>query len=243
MPIFAISIALQVACIAHVVRTGRDRIWLLAIIFLPMAGVLAYILVEILPEILGGRTTRTLSAKIERGIDPGRSVRERRRAVELADTAENRRLLAEALLDADCFDEAADVFRSALVGLHADDPALLYGLARAEGGRGHYDAALEALDQSTASSRESLDRTMFKAICLEQLGRLDEAHALYAAIVDRYPGEEARCRLAGLLAANGQQDQAQNLYAEILQRAKLADRHYRRTQTAWIERARQALAG
>jgi len=44
-----LSLAVQVGLIAHVIKTGRSMIWILAIAFLPLAGALAYVVVEILP--------------------------------------------------------------------------------------------------------------------------------------------------------------------------------------------------
>ena len=41
---FVISIALQLLCIVHVFRTGRNTAWIMAIAFLPMVGVLAYLI-------------------------------------------------------------------------------------------------------------------------------------------------------------------------------------------------------
>lgn len=244
MPIYAISILVQVVCVAHIIRTGRDRIWLYAVVFLPLAGVIAYLLVEILPSMLGGRTAHRLSSQVQRQVDPGRGIRARKRALELADTTENRRLLAEEFLGAGQFGEAANLYEDTLVGIHRDDPALLFGLARARAGEGNYARCLVALDEIAAAGTgpETIERRLFRAICLERLGRTDEARAHYAAIADRYPGEEARCRYARLLAANGQKDEARRLYEEIMRRAKLGNRHYRRAQQQWIDHARQALA-
>lgn len=244
MPIFAISILFQVVCIAHIIRTGRDRIWIYVVVFLPAAGILAYLLVEVLPSLFRGRAATRISGEIRRQVDPGRDIRARRRALEVADTTENRRQLGEALIKAGQYDEAAELYERTLVGIHRDDPALLFGLARARAGRGDYATCLEALDElaKTQTGAEPVERRLFRAICLEHLGRADEARAQYAAIADRYPGEEARCRYATSLAANGQSDEARQVYEEILRRAKLAPSHYRRAQQPWIDQARRALA-
>ena len=244
MPIFGVSILFQILCVVHIIRTGRDRIWIFVVIFLPAAGILAYLLVEVLPSLFRGRTATRFSGEIRRQVDPGRDIRARRRALEVADTAENRRQLGEALLETGQYDEAATLYEQSLVGIHRDDPALLFGLARARVGQGDYAACLQSLDALAEGQRgdEPVERRLFRAICLEHLGRSDEARTIYAAIADRYPGEEARYRYACSLAASGHAEGARQIYEEILRRSKLAPSHYRRAQQSWIDQARRALA-
>ena len=50
MLFFVATIILQVVCVAHLVRGGRNQLWLLAIMFLPIAGSLAYVFMEVLPD-------------------------------------------------------------------------------------------------------------------------------------------------------------------------------------------------
>ena len=58
MPYFLITLALQAVFAVHCIRTGRNTIWIWVIVLLPLAGVIAYIIAEILPELFGSRTAR-----------------------------------------------------------------------------------------------------------------------------------------------------------------------------------------
>jgi hypothetical protein len=40
-----LTIAVDAALIAHVIKTGRSWLWITAILFLPLAGALAYVAV------------------------------------------------------------------------------------------------------------------------------------------------------------------------------------------------------
>src|SRR5450631_2971557 len=80
--IFILTLAVQAALIIHVIKTGRNNLWIWAIALLPAAGSLAYIGVEILPEIFGGRTARRTKASMQRIIDPDRDLRQAAAAVE-----------------------------------------------------------------------------------------------------------------------------------------------------------------
>lgn len=44
------TILLRIVCVAHVVRTGAKQIWLFAIMLLPIAGSIAYVIVVVIPS-------------------------------------------------------------------------------------------------------------------------------------------------------------------------------------------------
>ena len=92
MPLIVIlSIAIQAVLIAHVIKTGRNMLWILAIFFLPPAGPIAYVAVEILPELFGGRTARRAKSGMQRMIDPNRDLRRASVEVEVSGNVDARR--------------------------------------------------------------------------------------------------------------------------------------------------------
>ena len=46
-----LSIAIQAALIVHAIKTGRNTLWIWAIALLPPLGPIAYVAVELLPEL------------------------------------------------------------------------------------------------------------------------------------------------------------------------------------------------
>jgi hypothetical protein len=240
MPYLLIPI-LQIICVVHVVRTGRPFMWIYILLFLPGLGVIAYVVVEILPGLFGSRTARGLHSTAISALDPGRELRRRREALEEADTVDNRRLLAEALVAADQHAEALALYRGILTGIHADDPGMLLGMARAAYGAGQFDVARRTVLQlgETSPRYQPVEAQLLHAMALEALGRDDEAAGDYAALVIHAPGEEVRCRYALLLQRKGDRSAAQTLFDEILTRSRRAPRHYRRQQSEWIDIARR----
>src|SRR5437588_6894735 len=89
---------LQILCLVHAFKTGRDRMWIYILLFLPGIGMIAYGVVELLPGLFRSRTAQGLQRQAMRQFDPGRELRQRYVALEEADTVENRRLLAEELV-------------------------------------------------------------------------------------------------------------------------------------------------
>jgi len=87
-------------------------------------------------------------------------------------------------------------------------------------------SVLDALPKVTGQS--DLDRTsLLQARILEDMGRSEEALELYSGVMDRLPGDEARCRYAALLLKVGRRGEAQRVLEEVEQRLKYVDRHTR----------------
>ena len=139
MPILGLlGAVLYFGCIFHAIKTGRINHWLMILVLLPGVGSLAYLFFEALPEAQNSRTGRKVVAKVTDALDPDRAMREHAANLETADTAENKRLLAEECIKRGQWDDAIELYRSALVEPLASDPALLMGLARGLFGKGDF---------------------------------------------------------------------------------------------------------
>jgi hypothetical protein len=242
MPILGILLlCAQIACAVHAGRTGRPFFWIYLIIFVPMMGMLAYIAVELIPEWVGSRTARRAASGFGRALDPGRAVRQAERLMTMTPTTENKATLAEAYLGAQRIDEAVSLYRETLTGIHASDPALMQGLARALFQRGDFAETEQTLDRLRAANPEyqSAEGHLLYARSLEEQGKVDAALREYAALAPYYPGQEARCRYAMLLDKAGEHRDAQKLYREICQSYEMSPRHARRLQREWYEIARR----
>jgi hypothetical protein len=70
MPLMIVAeLALQVLCLIHALRTGRDRMWVYVVILLPAVGSLAYAICELLPELIGPRLPQDIAKAARRAID------------------------------------------------------------------------------------------------------------------------------------------------------------------------------
>ena len=245
MPILAVVVILfQVLCAVHVVRTGRPLYWIFIIVIAPFIGCLIYLIAEMLPEMMRGRTAARVKTGLATAIDPHRELRELSDRLDTADTADNRRALAEALLERGQHDEAMRLYREAMVGVHQDDPALMQGLAKAQFASGQFARALLTLDQLQAAHPryQSTDAHLLYARCLEGEGKRDEALAEYANLVGYYPGPEAKCRYASLLQEAGQSVQARSIFQDVVKSAERSGPAFMRAQREWVELARRSLS-
>ena len=65
---FIISLLIQVLLIVHCIRTGRNTLWIWAIALLPLAGPIAYVLVEIMPALFQSSGTRRAVRGVRRAL-------------------------------------------------------------------------------------------------------------------------------------------------------------------------------
>ncbi|MFA5966631.1 MAG: tetratricopeptide repeat protein [Sphingomonas sp.] len=243
MILYIALLLVQITCIVDVIRNGRSQLWILALIFLPVASTVAYVIVEVLPGMKGNRHVRTVRAKAVAAIDPDREVRAARSALDLADTVANRIRLADALTALGKHGEALPLYREA-VAMGPADLRTGEKLARAEFETGDATGALATLDANRpATAQSDRDRqALLRARILDQLGRKDEALAIFADIVTRLPGEEARCRYAALLIEQGRSKEAQAVLEEVESRMKRLDRHRRAAEADMYRWAMEQLA-
>jgi len=234
----------QVLCVIHVVRTGRPYWWIFLIVMVPLVGILVYLIVEMLPGVLGSRGTRQAVAGAAKVFDPGRGLREARRQLQISPGAQNKAALANELLLAGQPESSAALYREALTGIHETDPALMLGLARALfalGDAHETQVTLERLREANPGYA-SPDGHLLYARSLEQQGNTDAALYEYAALVPYYAGQEARARYALLLEKTGRVDEAQKIFEEIRQSIDYGPRHQYREQREWYELAKKHLA-
>ena len=229
MILYLLVLAIQVACVVDVIRNGRNQLWIMALVFLPGASTIAYVLIEVLPRIQGNRHVRTMRAQVEARLDPERDLRAARDALGLADTIANQIRVGDALSTLDRYDEAVPLYRAAIDRSPDADPRTEAKLARALFETGESREALTLLDAITPPSTQSdRDRLMLlRARVLTELGDAEAALSLYADIVTRMPGEEARCRYAALLLDQGYEARARTVLEEVEARMKRLDRTQR----------------
>jgi hypothetical protein len=244
MTYLIISIAIQVALIIHCIRTGRSTLWIWAIALLPLAGPIAYVLVEIIPALFTSRGTRRAMRNVGRALDPGQDLRRFEADAKLSGDVASRQRYALELTRQGRPLEAVAVFRQALTGLYEFDPNLMLGLAQAQFAGGAFADARTTLDLLIAHNPEfrSPDGHLLYARALAAEGNLDKSLEEFAVLGKYSSGAEVPLRHAQVLRAAGRNDDARRVLLELLEHARHAPRHYRRMQQEWLSSAERELA-
>ena len=245
MPILLIvSVALQIACGVHVVRSGRQLYWLWILFIGSYIAVAVYVLVAVIPDLRNDPRSRRAARNVLHTFDPQRRKREIQQQLEIADTIENRRALAEESMRLGDYANAAELYRSVLTGVYKDDAAFLLGLARAQAGMEDFPAARATLDTLFGAhpNFRHNDAELLRARVLEADGQIDAALDHYRELASSYPGEEARYRYGLLLKRRERFGEARSVFRDMEKRARNAPRYYRKKEASWLDAAKRELA-
>lgn len=244
MLLLILMYAVQALLIIHVIKTGRNFLWVWVLLLLPFGiGALAYLAVEVLPELFRSRTAQRASRGFKRAMDPGADLRRYENEARVTGNVASRQRYAAELVRHQRYDQAIEQYRQALTGLYEHDPNLMLGLAQAQFGKGDVRATRETLDELIRENPtfRSPDGHLLYARALAAEGNVPKALEEYRVLVPAYPGAEAAVRYAQLLEAQGERAEAQRVARELLEQARIAPGHYRRAQREWLEAARKLL--
>jgi hypothetical protein len=243
--LFIVSLLIQAGFIIHVIKTGRNQLWIWVLIIpgLAFAGILAYLVVEILPDLFRSRAAQRTARGFRKAMDPGADLRRYESEARVAGNVASRQRYAQELLRHGRYDQAIVQYREALTGLYEHDPNLMLGLAQAQFAKGEAAAARATLDELIRLNPDfrSPEGHLLYARSLEAEGNVQKALEEYRVLAPSYPGAEASVRYAQLLQAQGRHAEAQQVARELLEQARIAPGHYRRAQRPWLEAAQRLL--
>lgn len=243
MPVslFVLGIIIQVVLVVHVIKTGRNQIWIWVLALLSYVGIIAYIAAELIPELLQSRTAQRTARGFRKAMDPEGDLRRLENEARVGGNVASRQRYGDELVRHGRYDEAIAQYRSALTGLYEHDPNLMLGIARAQFGKGDAPAARATLDELIRLNPEfrSPDGHLLYARALEAEGNIAKALDEYQVLAPSYPGAEAAVRYAQLLQAQGRREDAKKVARELLEQARIAPAHYRKAQKSWLDAAQR----
>ena len=243
MPLFILSILLQIALVVHIVRTGRNTTWIWIVVMLPLAGSVAYFLLEVLPDLMKSATGRSVSRKLSKSSDPVKDLKEAISDYSVTDTIERSMNLAGEFLKKEMYPEARSLYEKCLHEMQENDPALMHGLAQAEFGLEKYEAACETLESLIKLNPEfkNPDAHLLYAQVQEALGNEDAAMHEFEVLHGYYPGPEASYRYALLCKKLGNAELAAEIFTGIVGNAKNASKQYSAIHRRWLRLAESEL--
>jgi len=243
MPLFFLfSIAAQVICGIHAVKTGRER-WLFVIIFFSFAGCLIYFFIEMLPDLRHQPVALKAGSGLFNLLDPGRGLRYLKDQQSRADTISNRKALADGYVQAGHFKKAIDLYQTCLQGAYADDPGVMEGLSLTYFFQEDYATAKKHLLRLKEIQGEKTPNEfkLLLARTYEGSGELENALNEYNNLLRFHSGEEARYRYALLLKKSGNTQKANELFKAIIVETRIQPKFYRRSQKKWVHLAKKEI--
>lgn len=232
-PLAAVLWLLQLGLIVHVLRTGRPYWWIWILFVAPLIGGLAYVVVELSPDLRGARGFLA-------GMKPRKwRISDCRRRLEEADTVRNRLSLAAELADSGMAAEAHEVAVQCLQGVFRNDARTLVAVARFKVAISAFEDGLALLGRvdTTGDKMLSIDLGLLRGNCLAGLGRHPEAESAYEGVMDRTLGEAARAGLAMVYEQTGRRAKAAAVWADIRAKYRTTSPAWRRSERRWYKLA------
>lgn len=211
---------------------------------MPLIGGIAYLVIELIPEFSNSISGQRAVRNVKKTLNPGAGLRQHEAAWTQSPNVDNSRRYAEALLESGKTAEAEGIINGALKGLFETEPTLLLMKARLQFEKGETEEVVKSLEtlQENNPDFRSAEGHLLYARALEAENRIDEAIREYSAVSGYFPGVEARYRLALCLAAAGNSAAATAEYKSIVNDAKTAPAHFRKSQKPWLDAVKKELA-
>jgi len=240
-PLSAFIWVIHLVLIVHVLKSGRSRYWIMILLFMPLIGGIAYLVIELIPQFSGSISGQRAVRNVRQTLNPGADLRQQEAAWNQSPNVDNGRRYAEALLDSGKPDEAEGIIDQALKGLFETEPTLLLLKARLQFEKNRTAETVQTLEtlQEHNPDFRSAEGHLFYARALEAEGKTEQAIKEYSAVSGYFPGVEARYRLALCLEAAGKGSAARTELESILNDAKLAPPHFRKSQKKWLDAIKQ----
>jgi hypothetical protein len=234
--ILAIPYLLQLLCIIHIFRTGRNTFWVYIVIFVPYVGGIAYLVVEVLPSLRMGAKLPQIVDIVVNVVNPSKKVRDLEHTAEYVPSAENVIKLAECYLDHGYFEKALGKYDSLLAGFLKDDTQTMLNKAKAHYGLKEYLKAQVVLDRLSEMgySYRNEGEEMIRLKNLEHIIPFEKTLELYQSVKTKYKSFEISYYLMDFLYRNGQAEALETERKEVyLREMNLKKAGYRFDKT-WI---------
>ncbi len=243
MPFLILSILLQAILVLHIIKTGRNTTWIWVVTMLPVAGSIAYFVVELLPGFMNTRVAKSTTRQAKKAVNPNGSLKDAARNYNISDTVENTVALADELVAKNMNEEAVKLYRGCLKGTFQYDPAIMTKLAFALFDCGDFKGSLECLDDLIEHNPDfkHADAHLLYARCLDELNETEAAIHEYETLASYYPGPEANYRFALMLINLDRSDEAREYLEQILKRADESAAHYSTLHAEWLSKTKNLL--
>jgi hypothetical protein len=234
---YYITIVLQVLCVIHCVRRGKQN-WIWLIVFLPVVGCLVYFFMEILPS------NRISTPRVDLGaiINPGGKIKQLEENLRFTDTFQNRVLLADAYLQSGQTEKAIELYPNSLTGAFAENEHVLAQLVIAYYKTGQYAHAIKAATKIQRQPQFLRSQAhLFYALALEESAQADKAETEFKSMLGRYSYYQQRYEYGMFLRRAGRDDEAAKVFTLMLEEEPHLGAIERKAAREWCTKARAEL--
>ncbi|MGC4038061.1 MAG: hypothetical protein QM764_19020 [Chitinophagaceae bacterium] len=233
---YLITIGLQLICVIHCVRKGKQNNWIWIIVFLPIVGCLAYIFTEM----FSSGDINNVQSGVGNFLNPGGRIRKLENNLRFADTFTNRTMLADAYLASGNTDKAIELYESSLEGNFTENEYVLSQLIIAYFQKRRYEEIIPIAQKIYKLPQFARSKAhICYAAALGYTGHTEQAEKEFKSLKSKFSNYEARFQYGCFLLNNNRAAEAKQLFNEMINEAPHLSSMERRQSNAWIAKARE----
>jgi hypothetical protein len=234
-----IIIGLAIFCGVHSYRRGTLSRWILWLIFLPVIGSLYYLFSEVLnkkssfvkPVNYGPKTVAS-----------GASIRKLEEELRFTDTFANRIKLADAYLASGQTEKAIELYTASLTGAFSENEHVMQQLIVAYYEQQEYAQIIPLAKKLYKLPQFARSKShLLYALALENLGQTEQAENEFKTMKGRYSNFEQRYQYGLFLVRAGRDDEAWQLFTDMLNEEQHLSPIERKTNRIWFSKTKDEL--
>ncbi len=235
---YYLTIGLQALCVIHCIRRGSQNKWIWIIVFLPLVGCLAYLFTEVF-------TSRDIH-KVQSGVgavfNPTGSIKKLEENLRFSDTFKNKVALADAYLAAGNLDKAIALYEACLTGNFTEHEHVNTQLIIAYFQVNRFDEVIANAKKIYHLPQFARSRAhMLYAISLGYTNNNEQAEKEFRLMKGRFSNYECRYHYGLFLLNLNRQQEASNIFREIVDEASHLNSHEKRNNRTWFNYAKDEL--
>jgi hypothetical protein len=234
--LFPYGVILQALAVIHFVRRRPNTYWLWIILMFGGFGALAYIFIEVIPDVGLLRASFQVFPRRKR-------IKQLEGLIIDNPSIGNYEELGDLYLDDGQFVKARECFDKVLAREDSIDP--IYRRALCAIALNDFKAAVEDLEKvTTRDAKYDYQRAAgLLAYVLGKIGERDKASALFAEVTETSTLSETQYNYASLLAETGRTGEAREWAERILRKKATMPDYIRRRERPWFRKAKSLLKG
>ncbi|MBO6606027.1 hypothetical protein [Psychroserpens sp.] len=214
---YYLIIALQVYCVYHLIKNGRNYYWIFLIIFLPVVGCIVYLLTQVYNK----RDVEKIQEDLTTIINPTKKIKDLEQTLAFSDTFQNRINLADTFYENRDFQNAVKQYELAMANGYEDDSYILIQLVKSFYFLDDYEnVVLHGKKVQNKADFKASKAQFFYGLALDKLGQFEFAEEHLKHIDQRYSNYEERLIFAKLLISKNRNSDALDLLNEIYTESK-----------------------
>jgi hypothetical protein len=235
---YIVILIIQVLCIVHSVKTGRTQPWLYVLMFIPIVGVIAYVIFEILPDPSAYPFGQQIHEFLHKSTQKKVSVKTLEEMAQDKPTVQNLVDLADAYMNQKKYAEAAPLYQKAIDQSIADDGEIRKKLAFAYFERQAFSDARRELEKVYAIRQNKFksDELLYYARTVDAIGDIESATKHFQKVIESYPSLDGDYYYCLFLQKMSRHSEIPQVIKEAKKKYKEMSRRFRGDSSPWLKK-------